>query len=99
MARALRDGAVRAPVMRTSAALPEKLRQILDTMPLGHLTAPEVTAQGIEMFALCGKKATHADTPQKEAVRQEIFTKRYEAQSKEYLKEIRKQAMIEYKSK
>ncbi len=97
MARALRDGAVRAPVMRTSAALPEKLRQILDTMPLGHLTAPEVTAQGIEMFALCSRTQSAEDAPIRSETREKIFNKRFAAESKRYLEEARKSAMIEYK--
>ncbi|HEX5509162.1 MAG TPA: SurA N-terminal domain-containing protein [Pseudolabrys sp.] len=97
MARALRDGAVRAPVMRTSAALPEKLRQILDTMPLGHLTAPEITAQGIEMFALCSRTQSAEDAPIRSEAREKIFNKRFAAESKRYLEEARKSAMIEYK--
>ncbi|HET7850809.1 MAG TPA: SurA N-terminal domain-containing protein [Pseudolabrys sp.] len=97
MARALRDGAVRAPVMRTSSALPEKLRQILDTMPLGHLTAPEMTAQGIQMFALCSRTQSAEDAPIRSETREKIFNKRFAAESKRYLEEARKSAMIEYK--
>jgi len=97
MARALRDGAVRPPVMRTSTALPEKLREILDTMPLGHLTAPEVTAQGIEMFALCDRTKSTEDSPARDEVRKQIFAKRFSAESKRYLEDARKSAMIDYK--
>lgn len=97
MVRALRGGAVRTPVMRTSAALPEKLRQILDTMPLGHLTAPEVTAQGIEMFALCSRTQSAEDAPIRSEVREKLFNKRFAAESKRYLDEARKSALIEYK--
>jgi peptidyl-prolyl cis-trans isomerase SurA len=97
MARALRDGAVRPPVMRTSTALPEKLREILDTMPLGHLTAPEVTAQGIEMFALCDRTKSTEDSPARDEIRKQIFAKRFSAESKRYLEDARKSAMIDYK--
>ena len=33
----------------------------------------------------------------RERMRQELFAKRYDAEAKKYLDEIRKQAMIEYK--
>jgi len=97
MARALRDVAVREPINRSSLDLPPQLRELLANMEVGRLTTPEVTAQGLQMFALCAKKESSDDSPAKREVREEIFTKRYEAESKKFLEEIRKQAMIEYK--
>jgi peptidyl-prolyl cis-trans isomerase SurA len=95
--RGLKDVAVRDPVTRTSADLPPPLREILDTTPVGRLTKPESTAQGIELFALCDKKLSTADTPQRRGARNQIISSRFEAQSKKYLNEVRRGAMIEYK--
>ena len=95
--RALRDVAVREPITRSSGDLPEQLRTVLASIPLGHLTAPEPTAQGLQMFALCGKKESKTDSPLKREVRQQLFAQRYDVESKRFLDEIRKQAMIEYK--
>jgi peptidyl-prolyl cis-trans isomerase SurA len=99
LARGLRDVAVRDPVTRNSADLTPQLRDMLGNIPVGRLTAPEVTAQGIQMFAVCGKKETTTESPLKRETREQIFTKRFESESKKYLDEIRKQAMIEYKIK
>jgi peptidyl-prolyl cis-trans isomerase SurA len=96
-ARALRDVAVREPITRSSADLAPQLRDVLASIPVGHLTAPEVTGQGLQMFALCGKKESKTDSPLKRELRQELFAKRYDTEAKKYLDEIRKQAMIEYK--
>jgi peptidyl-prolyl cis-trans isomerase SurA len=95
--RGIPDVAVRDPVTRTSADLIPQLREILDNTPVGRLTKPEVTAQGVELFALCEKKATTADTPQKRGARMEILSSRFETQSKRYLNELRRSAMIEFK--
>jgi peptidyl-prolyl cis-trans isomerase SurA len=97
LARGLRDVAVREPVTRSSADLPQQLRDILGAMEVGRLTSPEVTDQGLQMFAVCGKKQSTAESPAQRETREQIFTKRYETESKRYLEEIRKQAMIEYK--
>ncbi len=97
MSRALRDVAVREPVSRSSADLPPQLREVLASIEVGHLTNPEVTEQGLQMFALCNKKESKTDSPLKQQVRQELYTKKYDAESKRYLDEIRKQAMIVYK--
>jgi peptidyl-prolyl cis-trans isomerase SurA len=95
-ARALKDVAVREPITRFSADLPAQLREVLDRTPVGRLTTPELTPQGIEMFALCAKKET-TDTPGKRQVRNEIFSQRFDAQAKRYLQEVRRGAMIEYR--
>jgi peptidyl-prolyl cis-trans isomerase SurA len=97
MARALRDVAVREPITRSSADLGAQLRDILGNIEVGHLTAPEVTAQGLQMFAVCNKKETTAESPLRHEVREQLFTKRFESESKKFLDEIRKSAMIEYK--
>ena len=96
-ARAIRDVAVREPVTRSSGDLPEKLRELLGSMPLGTLTPPEQTAQGIQMFALCEKKESRMDSPLQHQLREQIFAKRFERESKKYLEDLRKSAMIEYK--
>lgn len=96
-ARALRDVAVRGQITRSSADLPQALRDLLGNMEIGRLTAPEVTTEGIQMFAVCDRKATKADSPALAQVRTTLFQKRFERESKRYLDELRKAAMIEYK--
>jgi peptidyl-prolyl cis-trans isomerase SurA len=98
MARGLRDVAVRDPITRNSSDLSPQLRDMLGNIQVGHLTAPEATAQGLQMFAVCGKKETTTESPLKRETREQIFAKRFESESKKYLDEIRKQAMIEYKN-
>ncbi len=97
MARAMRDVAVREPVTKSSADLPEPFRELLAKLEVGRLSSPDVTPQGLQMFALCEKKESKADSPAKRELREKMYTSRYEAESKKYLEEIRKSAMIEYK--
>ena len=99
LARALRDVAVREPITRSSADLQPAQRDLLASIEVGRLTSPEVTAAGLEMFAVCDKKESKIDSPAKTAVREEIFAKKFEAESKKFLDEVRRQAMIEYKNK
>jgi peptidyl-prolyl cis-trans isomerase SurA len=96
-ARALREVVVRAPIRRNSADLSPALREILAKVEVGKVTPPEVTQGGVEVFALCDKKETNSDSPTKRKVRDEIFQRRFQTQADRYLKELRAQAMIEYK--
>jgi peptidyl-prolyl cis-trans isomerase SurA len=95
--KSMQNAAIRDTVTKTSADIPAVLRDVLDKTPIGHLTAPEVTKQGVEMVALCGRKPTTIDTPKKREVREKMFNEKFEKKSKAYLDEIRKAAMIEYR--
>ena len=97
-ARALKDVAVRDQVIRSSADLPPELRKVLEGVEVGRLTAPEVTKFGVEVFAMCAKKESTADnSPIRRQVRESIMAQRYEQRSKQYLQELRRGAMLEYK--
>lgn len=96
--RALKDVAVRDPITRNSADLSPQLRAVVDSVETGRLTPPEITPSGVEMFALCAKKETTAETPLQRQMRDQIFSKRFDEQSKRYLKELRSSAMIEYRN-
>ena len=91
------NAAIRELVIRTSADIPPNLRKVLDDTPIGHLTPPEVTKQGVEMVALCGRKPTTIDTPKRKEMRDKMYAQKYEQTSNAYLDEIRKAAMIEYR--
>ena len=89
--------AVRDPVIKSSADLQQALRDILDKTEVGHLTPPEQTTEGVQMFAVCSKKELKSDAPGLKQMRNEIFDKKFDAKAKRYIADLRRQAMIEYK--
>jgi peptidyl-prolyl cis-trans isomerase SurA len=95
-ARGMRFVAVRPPVVKNSAELPAQLRDILTKTEIGRLTPPETTQQGVEVYAVCSRKNSD-NTPEKKEIRDQLFNETFENLSKNYLKELRTQAMIEYK--
>jgi peptidyl-prolyl cis-trans isomerase SurA len=96
-ARALREVAVRDPVSKSSTDFSAELRDILDKTEVGHLTPPEQTAEGIQMFAVCSKKESKNDAPGLQKMRDQIFEQKFGANAKRYLGNLRRAAMIEYK--
>jgi peptidyl-prolyl cis-trans isomerase SurA len=95
--KSMPNAAIRDIVIKTSADIPQVLREVLDKTPIGHLTAPEITKQGVEMVALCARQPTTIDTPKKKEIRDKMYAEKYETKSKWYLGELRKAAMIEYR--
>jgi peptidyl-prolyl cis-trans isomerase SurA len=97
LARGVRDVAIRDRIIRSSGDLSAELRKVLDGVPIGQLTAPEVTRLGVEMFALCAKQESKSDTPGKRKARESVYAERFEQTSKRYLNQLRRAAMIERK--
>jgi peptidyl-prolyl cis-trans isomerase SurA len=97
-AQQLVEVAVRDPVSKSSADLPQQLSDILNNTEVGHLTPPEQTDEGIQMFAVCSKKESKTDTPEAKKLHDEMFDKKFGAKAKSYLADLRRQAMIEYKT-
>jgi peptidyl-prolyl cis-trans isomerase SurA len=95
-ARALEDVAVRDQVSKYSSELAQQLREILDGTAVGHLTPPETTAEGVQMFAICAKRETKSDTPEMREIRDQMLQQRFGVKAKRYLESLRRAAMIEY---
>jgi peptidyl-prolyl cis-trans isomerase SurA len=93
--KSMPNATIRDTVVKTSADIPEVLRDVLDKTPIGHLTAPEITKQGVEMVALCARTPTTIDTPKKKEIREKMYAEKYTAKSNWYLQEVHKAAMIE----
>jgi peptidyl-prolyl cis-trans isomerase SurA len=97
-ARELREVNVREQIVRNSADVPPEQRKMLDSVPIGQLTAPEVTKLGVEMFAVCRKVEAKADnSPGKRQARETIFNAKFQQLSKRYLDDLRRAALIEYR--
>jgi peptidyl-prolyl cis-trans isomerase SurA len=96
-ARAQHDVVIRELITKNSSDLAPALREILNKTELGHLTPPETTPQGVELFAVCVKKGTTSEMlEEKRAVREKLFSTRFEALSNAYLRELRRTAKIEF---
>jgi peptidyl-prolyl cis-trans isomerase SurA len=89
---------VRGSTTRSSADLPAPLREILDKTEVGRLTSPEVTTQGVEVYALCRKEESGTEnTPEKRKAREELINAQFKIKAEAFMKELRSQAMIEYR--
>jgi peptidyl-prolyl cis-trans isomerase SurA len=97
--RGLNGVVVQNQIVKSSGDIPPELRKGLDSVPVGQLTAPEITKLGVEMFAVCAKDPAKADnSPDKRAAREALFNQKFEQQSKRYLQQLRHDALIDYAS-
>jgi peptidyl-prolyl cis-trans isomerase SurA len=96
-ARARRDVIIRDMITKNSSDVVPAVREILNKTELGHLTPPEATADGVQLFAVCERKETTTETPEKRNAMNRLVSKEFDSKSKALLRELRRQAMIERK--
>jgi peptidyl-prolyl cis-trans isomerase SurA len=93
MAAAFRDTAVKEPITRSASTLNDGLRKILDSTPVGRLTPPSRSPQGIEMLAVCNK-SDRQDAAAAETVRNDMLFKKLQGESDKRYAEVRSKAII-----
>jgi peptidyl-prolyl cis-trans isomerase SurA len=82
-----------------STDLPEKLRDFLLKLSVGHVSEPVITPQGIRLFMLCERidlppaKVLAAEGD--DEVRQTIFGEKLELEAQKYMRNLRREAFIE----
>ena len=58
---------------------------------------PTVSAVGIELWAVCGRKVVTANDQKRESAENELRQKEFELLAKKHLKDLRQDAAIEYR--
>jgi peptidyl-prolyl cis-trans isomerase SurA len=92
--RTLPDVAVRERVGRTSNEVGKPINDLLTKTQIGRLTAPYRSSQGVEMLALCERKDREDRIALRNAIEQEMISKRVQGGSTQYLSELRSKVEI-----
>jgi peptidyl-prolyl cis-trans isomerase SurA len=95
--KGLRDVAVKEPMNREALQLSASLRETLENTPVGSLSAPDKSAQGIEMIAVCERKEGSGVGALQQVVEEKMKDEQYEIQARKYLNDLRIRAVIEYR--
>lgn len=86
---------VKQPIRRLSTDLAPALQKLLESLPDGRMTPPEVTANGIEVVAICDRREVPADISSNRELRNELLGKRLEAYEKRMLDKMRQTSIIQ----
>lgn len=86
---------VKQPVRRLSSDLSTSLQKLLETLPDGRMTPPEITANGIEVVAICDRREVPADISSNRDLRNELLGKRLESYEKRILDKMRQTSIIQ----
>jgi peptidyl-prolyl cis-trans isomerase SurA len=77
--------------------IPKPLKGALDQAGPGGIVGPARSKTGIQLIAFCGKKSIAPEKPTREQVEQLLTNKKYDVYEERYMRELRRNAFIEYK--
>jgi peptidyl-prolyl cis-trans isomerase SurA len=96
-ASAMSGVVVKPQVRREAGQLPPALKEALAALEVGGVTEPEKVAEGIQILGVCAKTAIAGQTEAAVETRQELSTERGELLARRYLRDLRADAVIEYR--
>jgi peptidyl-prolyl cis-trans isomerase SurA len=92
--RTLRDVAIKERIGRTSSDLSKGTADLLAKTPIGRLTAPFRSEQGIEMLAVCEKNDREDKLILRNKIEQEMLAKSTTTSSTQFLNELKSKVQI-----
>ena len=85
-----------AKYVRPSSVL-EPTRSLLLSAKDGDVLPPATSAAGIEVYAVCGRRAIRGDDKQREKAQNELAQQQFEILAKRHLRDLLQDAHIEYR--
>lgn len=93
----LPDVVVKPPVRREESQLPDDLKKELSGLAIGAISQPKRVSEGFQLLGICAKTAIPGATQVSEEVRDELSSERGKLLARRYLRDLRSDAVIEYK--
>ncbi len=95
VAKKTRNVVVRDFGARSDVDFPPAIQEILAATPVGKLTEPIPQPRGMVMFAVCNKTVVKSTNAAMKKLEPDMTAERGEAFSKQYLRQLRRDAVIE----
>jgi len=97
LAASAKDAKFEALGNRKAASIPEPTRSLLLNAKDGEMLPPSVGQGGVELWAVCARTVIKADLDKRSAAQEELRQKELEVLAKRHLKDLRRDAHIEYR--
>jgi peptidyl-prolyl cis-trans isomerase SurA len=91
------DVVVKPQMRREEGQLTPDLKQTLAKLEVGGISEPQRVPEGIQLVAVCAKNAIAGQTEAAVAVREELSSERGQLLARRYLRDLRSDAVIEYR--
>jgi peptidyl-prolyl cis-trans isomerase SurA len=79
------------------AGVAEPTRSLLLSAKDGEMVPGNLAQSGVELYAVCGRRTIKADEQKRQQVQEELTQKEFDVLARRHLRDLRQDAMIEYK--
>lgn len=88
---------IREQVRREEGSIPDPLKAELAKTEVGTATEPQRVEEGLQILGMCAKNVIAGQTEETVEARQEITSERSQLLARRYLRDLRSDAVIEYR--
>ena len=88
---------VKPTVRREQHELSGAIKEELEALNVGGITTPQRVEDGVQLIAVCEKRVISGQTQATDEVRDELTSKRGELMARRYMRDLRSDAVIEYR--
>jgi len=75
--------------------LPNAIKRVVAPLPVGRVSAPIETADGIRLLVVCKRDEAKAPLPSRDDVTKMLMARRFERASRQYLRDLRREAFVD----
>lgn len=83
--------------IRLAPELPPALQNAVADVDVGRLSKPLTTENGVELYAVCDKREIKSDAGARNEIEQQLRNKEGEMLARRYLRDLRRNAIIDYR--
>ncbi len=98
LVKSVGGGSVQSLGRRTPKQLPKAARAIFLEAKAGEMTPPNITSDGIILYAICSRRSVAGDDKKRADVKNQLRQKEFQLLRRRYLRDLRQDAYIDYKS-
>ncbi|MGH1352952.1 MAG: SurA N-terminal domain-containing protein [Methyloligellaceae bacterium] len=98
LVKGISGGSVQSLGRRTPKQLPKAARAIFLQAKSGEMTPPNITNEGIILYAICSRRNVAGDDKARAQVKNKLRQQEFQLLRRRYLRDLRQDAYIDYKS-
>ena len=95
--KSVKGSSVKTLGTRSASQVEQPIRAILLNARAGEMTPPSVTGTSIELYAVCSRRQTKGNSPERRKLQAKFQQQELSVVSRRHLKNIRQDALIDYK--
>ena len=97
LANGIQGASVKSLSDQAPASLAQPARLLVLNAKVGQMTPPTLSASGIELYAVCGKRAVRGDATAREQTQKKLMNDEMSIRAERLLRDLKQAAFIEYR--